>query len=148
CTSRARRRPFAYLRCAAVLASALARPRAEVCYNQRGGEASPPLTMDTRAFYNEREENKAQKILCPSCRNEFTASVGWKVCTKKRELPRGANSEDRAKFVKATSYMVRLDDLVACHKCRKRIELTGQSTVLINDSLGDRNLDPENFGNR
>ncbi|HKF25768.1 MAG TPA: hypothetical protein VKB24_07315 [Candidatus Acidoferrum sp.] len=44
--------------------------------------------------------------------------------------------------------MVRLDDLVACHKCRKRIELTGQSTVLINDNLGDRNADPENFGNR
>lgn len=104
--------------------------------------------MDTRAFYNEREENKAQKLLCPSCRNEFTASVRWKVCTKKRELPRGANSDERARFAKATSYMVRLDDLVACHKCRKRIELTGQSTILINDNLGDRNSDPENFGNR
>ncbi len=80
--------------------------------------------MDNRAFYNEREENKPTKLLCPSCR------------------------KDRSKLVKATSYMVRLDDLVACHKCRKRIELTGQSTVLINDSLGDRNADPENFGNR
>ncbi|HUL15183.1 MAG TPA: hypothetical protein VLV88_04245 [Terriglobales bacterium] len=67
---------------------------------------------------------------------------------KRKELPRGASSEDRTKFAKATSYMVRLDDLVACHKCRKRIELTGQSTVLINDALGDRNVDPENFGNR
>jgi hypothetical protein len=26
--------------------------------------------------------------------------------------------------------------------------LTGQSTILINDNLGDRNADPENFGNR
>jgi hypothetical protein len=25
--------------------------------------------------------------------------------------------------------------------------LTGQSTVLINDTLGDPNADPENFGN-
>ena len=104
--------------------------------------------MDQRAFYTEREDNKQQKILCPSCRHEFTASVRWKVCMKKRELPRGASSEDRQRFDKATSYMVRLDDLVACHKCRKRIELTGQSTVLINDNLGDRNADPENFGNR
>jgi hypothetical protein len=104
--------------------------------------------MDNRAFYTEREENKQQKLVCPSCRNEFTASIRWKVCTKKRELPRGASSEDRAKFAKASSYMVRLDDLVACHKCRKRIELTGQSTILINDNLGDRNADPENFGNR
>jgi hypothetical protein len=28
------------------------------------------------------------------------------------------------------------------------MELTGQSTVLINDNLGDPNEDPENFGNR
>jgi hypothetical protein len=104
--------------------------------------------MDNKAFYTEREENKPTKLLCPSCRNEFTASIRWKVCTKKRELPRNADSEDRQKFAKASSYMVRLDDMVACHKCRKRIELTGQSTVLINDNLGDRNADPENFGNR
>jgi hypothetical protein len=26
--------------------------------------------------------------------------------------------------------------------------LTGQSTVLISDNLGDPNADPENFGNR
>jgi hypothetical protein len=44
--------------------------------------------------------------------------------------------------------MVRLDDLAACYKCRKRFEITGQSTVLINDNLGDPNADPENFGNR
>jgi uncharacterized protein YbaR (Trm112 family) len=104
--------------------------------------------MDERQFYTEREENKAQKLVCPSCRNEFTAPVRWKVCSKRKDLPRGAGNEDRIKFAKATSYMVRLDDLVACHKCRKRIELTGQSTILINDNLGDRNADPENFGNR
>jgi hypothetical protein len=104
--------------------------------------------MDERSFYTEREENKAQKLVCPSCHNEFTASVRWKVCTKRKELPRGASNEDRIKFSKASSYMVRLDDLLACHKCRKRIELTGQSTILINDNLGDRNADPENFGNR
>ena len=56
---------------------------------------------------------------------------------KEKELPRGAGEEDRRKFAKAASYMVRLDDLVACFKCRKRFELTGQSTVLINDALGD-----------
>jgi hypothetical protein len=104
--------------------------------------------MDPHSFYAEREEVKPQKLICPSCRNEFTASVRWKVCTKKKELPRGASADDKVKFSKATSYMVRLDDLVACHKCRKRIELTGQSTLLIGDTIGDRNADPENFGNR
>lgn len=104
--------------------------------------------MDERNFYNEKEEVRKIKLICPSCRGEFEAPVRWKVCRKKRELPRGAGEEDRKRFAKASSYMVRLDDLVACYKCRKRFELTGQSTVLINDSLGDPNADPENFGNR
>ena len=104
--------------------------------------------MDDRTFYNEREETKKIKLLCPSCHGEFEFPVRWKVCMKKKDLPRGANEQDRMRFAKATSYMVRLDDLVACFKCRKRFELTGQSTVLISDSLGDPRTDPENFGNR
>lgn len=105
-------------------------------------------TMDERTFYTEKEESRKSKLVCPSCRFEFEFPVRWKVCRKKRELPRGAGEEDRRKFAKATSYMVRLDDLAACYKCRKRFEITGQSTVLINDNLGDPNTDPENFGNR
>jgi hypothetical protein len=104
--------------------------------------------MDERQFYTEKEETRKVKLICPSCRGEFEAPVRWKVCRKKKELPRGIGEEDRKKFAKANSYMVRLDDLVACYKCRKRFELTGQSTVLINDNLGDPNDDPENFGNR
>jgi hypothetical protein len=112
------------------------------------GWIRPQMSMDERAFYTEKEETRKIKLVCPSCRGEFEAPVRWKVCRKRRELPRGAGEEDRRKFAKATSYMVRLDDLVACYKCRKRFELTGQSTVLINDALGDPNVDPENFGNR
>ena len=81
--------------------------------------------MDERAFYTEREEVRKIKLVCPSCRGEFECPVRWKVCRKKKELPRGAGEEDR-----------------------KRFELTGQSTVLISDALGDPNADPENFGNR
>ncbi len=105
--------------------------------------------MDERAFYSEKEEIRKVKLICPSCRGAFEAPVRWKVCRKKKELPRGIGEEEKRKFAKASSYMVRLDDLVACHKCRKRFELTGQSTVLlINDNLGDPSADPENFGNR
>jgi hypothetical protein len=104
--------------------------------------------MDERQFYSEKEETRKVKLICPSCRAEFEVPVRWKVCRKKKELPRGIGEEDKKKFAKASSYMVRLDDLVACYKCRKRFELTGQSTVLINDNLGDPNADPENFGNR
>lgn len=104
--------------------------------------------MDNPVFYVEREEVKKQKLHCPHCKNEFEFPVRWKVCTKKKELPRGASEEDKKRFAKATSYMVRLDDLVACYKCRKRFELTGQSTLLISGALGDPAADPENFGNR
>jgi hypothetical protein len=47
--------------------------------------------------------------------------------------------------------MVRVDELVACRKCRKRFELTGQSVVLVSSSAaapGSADYDPENFGNR
>src|SRR3979490_578097 len=104
--------------------------------------------MDERAFYMEKEEVRKVKLVCPSCRGEFEAPVRWKVCRKKKELPRGIGEEDRRKFAKASSYMVRLDDLVASIKSRKRFELTGQSTVLINDSLGDRAVYHEDGGLR
>ena len=45
----------------------------------------------------------------------------------------------------------RVDELVACRKCRKRFELTGQSVVLISSNMPAPNspdFDPENFGNR
>src|ERR1700683_1159066 len=104
--------------------------------------------MDDRAFYTEREETKKQKLQCPHDKNDFEFPVRWKSCMKRKELPRGAGEEDKKRFAKAQSYMVRLDDLAVCYKCRKRFELTGQSTVLVSNALGDPSADPENFGNR
>jgi len=89
--------------------------------------------MDERAFYTEKDEIKQQTLVCPHCRQEGTYPIRWKVSTKKDQLPRGAGNEDRAKFEKARTYMVRLDDMVACRnmRCRKRFELTGQTTFLL-----------------
>jgi hypothetical protein len=107
--------------------------------------------MDERQFYVERQETKSLKLVCPSCRKEDTYPIRWMVRIKKKELPRGAGEEDRKRFAAARSYMVRVDELVACRKCRKRFELTGQSVVLISDSTGGpppADFDPETFGNR
>src|SRR3989442_14618414 len=104
--------------------------------------------MDDRAFYTEREEIKKQKLHCPHCRHEFEFPVRWKVCTKKKELPRGSGEEEKKRFANASSYMGRLEDFAAGHKGRKRCQLTGQSTVLVASALGDPAAHPANFGNR
>src|SRR5213080_525951 len=54
--------------------------------------------MDERAFYTEKEETRKVKLVCPSCHKDFEFPVRWKVCRKKKELPRGASPEDRKKF--------------------------------------------------
>lgn len=106
--------------------------------------------MDERAFYDEKQEEKPLQLVCPSCKQESTYPIRWIVRTKKSALPRGAGEEDRKKFANARSYMIRVDDLVACRKCRKRIEITGQSVVLIGSAplKPGEEFDPENFGNR
>ena len=89
--------------------------------------------MDDRLFYNEHEETKQIPLTCPFCRQENSYPIRWKVRARKEDLPRGASEEDRKRFAKARSYMVRVDDLVACRnlRCRKRFDISGQSVVLI-----------------
>jgi hypothetical protein len=89
--------------------------------------------MDEKRFYDEKEETKQMPLHCPHCREENTFPVRWMVRTKKAQVPPGANEDDRKQFAKARSYMVRIDNLVACRniRCRKRIELTGQTVFLI-----------------
>jgi hypothetical protein len=88
--------------------------------------------MDEKNFYTEKEETKQIPLVCPHCRQENTFPVRWMVRTKKDQLPKGANDDDRARFAKARTYMVRVDDMVACRniRCRKRFDLTGQTVVL------------------
>ena|ERR1700691_1063762 len=93
--------------------------------------------MDEKRYYDEKEETKQIPLVCAHCRQENTYPVRYVVRTKKAQIPPGGNEEDRAKFAKARSYMVRVDNMVACRniRCRKRFELTGQSVFLISSSL-------------
>ena len=88
--------------------------------------------MDEKRFYEEKEQTKQVQLICPHCRQEGTFPVRWMLRTKKSQIPGGANDDDRARFGKARSYMVRIDDMVACRniRCRKRFELTGQTVLL------------------
>ena len=89
--------------------------------------------MDDRQFYDERDETKQIPLVCPFCREENSYPIRWKVRSKKGTMPRGAGEQDKKKFEKARSYMVRGDDLVAGRtiRCRKRFEISGQGVVLI-----------------
>jgi hypothetical protein len=88
--------------------------------------------MEERDFFDEKQEKKPAALNCPHCHQSAEYEVTWIVRTKKRQLSGRADERDRARFAKFRSYMVRKDDMMACKnmRCRKRFELTGQSTVL------------------
>ncbi|HXK03927.1 MAG TPA: hypothetical protein VMS37_16105 [Verrucomicrobiae bacterium] len=87
--------------------------------------------MDERAFYSESQTTKAASLNCPYCRSVESYELRWMVRKKKDRIPQGADERDRAKFQKAQSYMVLLDDKVACKnlRCRKRFDISGVKTM-------------------
>jgi hypothetical protein len=88
--------------------------------------------MDEKRFYEEKEETKQMTLVCPHCRQEGAFPVRWMVRNKRAQMPAGGDAEDRKQFEKARSYMVRIDNMVACRniRCRKRFDLTGQTVFL------------------
>ena len=60
-----------------------------------------------------------------------TYELRWMVRKKKDRIPQGADERDRAKFQKAQSYMVLLDDKVGCKnlRCRRSFDISGMKTT-------------------
>ncbi len=87
--------------------------------------------MDERAYYNESQTTKPATLNCPYCRTSDTYQLRWLLRKKKDRLPPGADERDRARFQKAASYMVLLDDKVMCKnmRCRKRFDISGIKTM-------------------
>ena len=87
--------------------------------------------MDERAYYKESQTTKPASLSCPFCRTADNYDLRWLVRTKLDRLPRQADERDRAKFAKAASYMVLLDDKVMCKnmRCRKRFDISGIKTT-------------------
>ncbi len=87
--------------------------------------------MDERAFYRESETTKPASLNCPYCRTVESYDLRWLLRKKLDQLPRGADERDRAKFAKALSYMVLLDDKAMCKnvRCRKRFDISGIKTT-------------------
>jgi len=87
--------------------------------------------MDERAFYSESQTTKPATLNCPYCHTAESYDLRWVVRKKKDRLPPGADERDRAKFQKAQSYMVLVEDKVACKnmRCRKRFDISGMKTM-------------------
>ncbi len=87
--------------------------------------------MEERDFYTEKDELKPANLNCPFCRQSDSYEVRWRRRTKKASLPSHASQEDRMKFAKARSYLVRVDDTINCknQRCRRRFEITSLQTV-------------------
>lgn len=86
--------------------------------------------MNERDFFNEKQETKRATYSCPNCRERAEYDVRWLTRTKKATLPRGANEQDRARFAKSRDYMVRIDDMLACVRCRKRFDIPNSQSVV------------------
>ena len=87
--------------------------------------------MDERAYYTESQTTKPAMLNCPYCHTSEQYDLRWMVRKKKDRLPPGADERDRAKFAKAQSYMVLLDDKASCKnpRCRRQFEISGVKTM-------------------
>ena len=86
--------------------------------------------MNERDFFDERPETKRASYACPHCRERADYDVRWLRRTKKARLPSGANEQDRARFAKSRDYMVRVDDMLTCARCRRRFDIPNFQTVV------------------
>jgi hypothetical protein len=88
--------------------------------------------MNERDFFDERQETKQASIACPHCRERNDYDIRWLRRTRKAQVPRGANEQDKARFAKSRDYMVRVDDMLACKniRCRKRFEIPNSQSVV------------------
>jgi len=87
--------------------------------------------MDERAFFTESQTTKPATLNCPMCRTADTYELRWLVRKMKDRVPSGADERDRARFQKALSYMVLLDDKAVCKnvRCRKNFDISGIKTT-------------------
>jgi len=85
--------------------------------------------MDERRFCDESTTTKPAVLNCPTCHQQDTYQLRWLVRRKKAKIPSKADDRARAQFAKFQSYMLLLDDVVACRKCRRRIEISGIKTT-------------------
>jgi len=89
------------------------------------------VSIDERQFFVESQTTKPASLNCPFCRTVDTYDLRWLLRKKRDRLPGNADDRDRAKFLKALSYIVLLDDKATCknQRCRRPFEISGIKTT-------------------
>ena len=87
--------------------------------------------MDERQFYTDQQTTKPASLNCPWCKSVESYELRWMLRRKKDRIPGGADERDRARFAKAQSYMVLLDDKMRCvnPRCSKTFDISGVKTT-------------------
>jgi hypothetical protein len=87
--------------------------------------------MEEKAFFQESPTTKKAQLNCPYCRTVDAYDLNWLLRKKRDQLPRGADDRDRARFAKAQSYIVLVDNYAVCknNRCGKRFEVSGIKTM-------------------
>lgn len=90
------------------------------------------MNLQERDFFDETPRPKPAQLTCPHCREANQYPLVWIERRKKNALPPRADADDRARFAKAQSYLVRRDDKVSClnPRCRKTFDISGIQTVV------------------
>ena len=105
------------------------------------------MSLDERAFFNERPEQRQGRYTCPRCRRENDYAVRWVRRTKKDRVPGNAGDADRARFAKLRDHLLRIDDEVVCKTCGKKFEIPSHHSLLFVDQFeglpNDEELDAE-----
>src|SRR5687768_9277484 len=101
------------------------------------------MSLDERAFFNEKPETRPIRLMCTKCRRTEEYRIRWMRRSKKDRLPSGADERDREKFAKLRDYLLRLDDEVACKACGRKIEIPSQQSVQFVDQLAGLPNDEE-----
>ncbi len=87
------------------------------------------MSRHERDFFNEKEELKPATFSCPKCGHRAEYQVRWIRRLKKDKPPRGSDAHDREMYRKLRDYMVRVDDMLNCERCRRRFEIPSQQSV-------------------
>ena len=91
------------------------------------------MSRHERDFFTEKQEQKPAMFTCPKCRHRAEYQVRWIRRVKKDRPPQGSDAHDREMYQKLRDYMVRIDDMLSCEKCRRRFEIPSQQSVVFLD---------------